>query len=78
MALAGRRFGCGRGGISGAPSLCRGTTHARFGSEVERKSSNLVAHSPAERSTSYGGEGQGGPKFGGKSPLEELSETWKR
>jgi hypothetical protein len=31
-------------GFSGGTSLCRGTTHAPFGSEVERKVSNLVAH----------------------------------
>jgi hypothetical protein len=101
--------------ISGAHLLCRGTTHARSASEVERKVSNLVAHSPAERSSSYwrGGAGwkhptrrdvsgfmssnphspashrsllRGGswafyaevPKSGGKSLLEELSETWRR
>jgi hypothetical protein len=53
MALAGRRFGCGRVGFLGATSFCRGTTHARFASEVEQKVSNLLAHSPAERSSSH-------------------------
>jgi hypothetical protein len=38
MAVAGRRFGCGGGEFPGATSFFRGTTHARFGSEVERKS----------------------------------------
>jgi hypothetical protein len=52
MALAGRRSG-GVGGFPGATSLCRGTTDAPFASEVEQKVSNLVAHSPAERSSSY-------------------------
>ena len=50
MALAGRRFGCGRGGLPGATSDRNGTTHARFGSEVERKASNFVALLSAERS----------------------------
>jgi hypothetical protein len=50
MALAGRRFGCGRRGFRGATSDRSGTTHARFGSEVEWKASNLVALLPAERS----------------------------
>jgi hypothetical protein len=50
MALAGRRFGCGRGGFPGATSDRSGTTHARFGSEVEWKGSNLVALLSAERS----------------------------
>jgi hypothetical protein len=48
MALAVRRFGCGRG-FPGGASYCRGTTHARFGSEVERNASNLVALLPASR-----------------------------
>jgi hypothetical protein len=47
-----------RGGILRATSTCRGTTHARFGCEVERKASNLVAHSVAERSSSHSGERQ--------------------
>jgi hypothetical protein len=37
MALAGRGFACREGSFRGATSFCRGTTHARFGSEVERK-----------------------------------------
>jgi len=39
MALAGRRSGCGRRGCSRDTSVCRGTTHARFGCEVEWKGS---------------------------------------
>ena len=54
MALAGRIFGCGRGGLPGATSDRSGTTHARFGSEVERKASNLVALLSAERSVVLG------------------------
>jgi hypothetical protein len=50
MALAGRRFAYGRGGFPGATSDSTGTTHARFGSEVEWKASNLVALLCAERS----------------------------
>jgi hypothetical protein len=50
MALAGRRFAYGRGGFPGATSDRGGTTHARFGSEVEWKASNLVALLSAERS----------------------------
>jgi hypothetical protein len=53
MALAGRGSESGRGGFPGGTSFCRGTTHARFGSEVEQKVSNLVAHSPARRSPSH-------------------------
>jgi hypothetical protein len=54
-ALAGRRFRCGRVGFLEATSLGRGTTHARFGGEVEQIVSNLVALSPAERSSSHSG-----------------------
>ena len=36
--------------FSRGTSLFRGTTHARFGSEVEWKASNLVALLPGERS----------------------------
>jgi hypothetical protein len=49
MALAGRGSEWGRGGFSARTSFCRGTTHARFGSEVEWNASNLVALLPAER-----------------------------
>jgi hypothetical protein len=50
MALAGRRFAYGGGGFPGTTSDRSGTTHARFGSEVEWKASNLVALLSAERS----------------------------
>jgi hypothetical protein len=51
--LMGGDLEAGEGGFPGSTSLSRGTTHARFGSEVERKASNLVAHLlPAERSSS--------------------------
>jgi hypothetical protein len=52
MALAGRRSRCGRG-VSEGTSLCRGTIHARFGNEVERKASKSCGSFARRRSSSY-------------------------
>jgi hypothetical protein len=59
-----------RGDFSGSRSFCRGTTHARFAGEVERKVSNLVAPSPAERSSSYLRGGNGGSIRRASTPLD--------
>jgi hypothetical protein len=52
MALAGEEIRLRRG-FPDNTSHCRGTTHARFGSEVEWNASNLVALLPAERSLAW-------------------------
>ena len=53
MALAGRRRRMQEiGGPGGDISLCGDTTHARFAGEVDEKVRSLIAHSPADRSSS--------------------------
>ena len=53
MALAGEELRVREiGGPDGDTSLCRDTTHARFAGEVDEKVRSLMAHSPADRSSS--------------------------
>jgi hypothetical protein len=60
-------------GVFRRHSLCRGTAHARFGSEVEQKVSNLVAHWTASSRVGMEMEFHIGEYCGHDRPQEERS-----